>query len=143
MPSCCASRRRRFARRAGRPAAWRAYELDAGQRAVFFGAVSPEASEPVVVTVAGSSSALPGTEPGSAKVTPYSLYPAKGRATGGVRCQRFLRGEDTLSWRGSARRRPALPRPTASRSTSPRSTSAATVRVRPLAQAVAAVAGPI
>jgi DNA gyrase subunit A len=29
-------------------------------------------------------------------VTPYAEYPAKGRATGGVRCHRFLRGEDTL-----------------------------------------------
>ena len=52
----------------------------------------------------GSSGALPGTEPGSLKVTPYSEYPAKGRATGGVRCHRFLRGEDTLvlAWVGAA-----------------------------------------
>jgi DNA gyrase subunit A len=36
------------------------------------------------------------------KVTPYELYPAKGRATGGVRAQRFLRGEDCLiaAWVG-------------------------------------------
>jgi DNA gyrase subunit A len=49
-----------------------------------------------VVTSAGSSGALPGTEGGSLKVTPYSEYPPKGRATGGVRCHRFLKGEDTL-----------------------------------------------
>ena len=56
----------------------------------------------MVVTVSGSSTALPGTEAGSAKVTPFSEYPAKGRATGGVRCHRFLRGEDTLvlAWAG-------------------------------------------
>lgn len=50
-----------------------------------------------LVTVAGTSDALPGTEPGSVKVTPLDRYPAKGRGTGGVRCQRFLRGEDTLT----------------------------------------------
>ena len=33
---------------------------------------------------------------GSLKVTDAAEYPAKGRATGGVRCHRFLRGEDTL-----------------------------------------------
>ncbi|WP_323098635.1 DNA topoisomerase IV subunit A [Intrasporangium sp. YIM S08009] len=64
-------------------------------RAVFFGVVDPT-REGIVVTSAGSSGALPGTEGGSLKVTPYSEYPAKGRATGGVRCHRFLKGEDTL-----------------------------------------------
>ena len=56
----------------------------------------------MVVTSSGSSGALPGTEPGSLKVTPYAEYPAKGRATGGVRCHRFLKGEDTLvlAWVG-------------------------------------------
>ena len=46
--------------------------------------------------------ALPGTEPGAVKVTPFSEYPAKGRGTGGVRCHRFLKGEDTLvfAWAG-------------------------------------------
>jgi DNA gyrase subunit A len=57
-----------------------------------------------VVTVAGSAAALPGTDAGSAKVAPFSEFPAKGRATGGVRCHRFLRGEDTLllAWAGPA-----------------------------------------
>lgn len=64
---------------------------------VFFGAVSTaERDGAVVVTVAGASDALPGTQAGSAKVTPFDLYPGKGRATGGVRAHRFLRGEDTL-----------------------------------------------
>jgi len=60
------------------------------------------AAEPVVVTVAGSAGALPGTSPASVKVTPYADYPPKGRATGGVRCHRFLRGEDVLvlAWAG-------------------------------------------
>ncbi len=36
-------------------------------------------------------------------MTALSEFPAKGRATGGVRAQRFLRGEDTLTlaWVGT------------------------------------------
>jgi DNA gyrase subunit A len=58
----------------------------------------------VVVTVAGSAGALPGAAVRSAKVTPLHEYPGKGRATGGVRCHRFLKGEDTLvmAWAGPA-----------------------------------------
>jgi DNA gyrase subunit A len=75
-------------------------KLAAGARVVFFGA-SP-VPDAVVVTVAGSSGALPGTEAGTVKLTPFAEYPGKGRATGGVRCQRFLKGEDTLllAWVG-------------------------------------------
>ena len=50
----------------------------------------------VVLTVAGDSEALPGTENGAAKLTPLEMYPVKGRGTGGVRSQRFLKGQDTL-----------------------------------------------
>ncbi|ASU83132.1 DNA topoisomerase IV subunit A [Nocardiopsis gilva YIM 90087] len=78
-------------------------KLSDDARAVWFGVVAlPEDS--VVVTVTGSSTALPGTQAGAAKVTPFEVYPAKGRATGGVRCQRFLKGEDTLlfAWIGRA-----------------------------------------
>jgi DNA gyrase subunit A len=73
-----------------------------GAHVIFFSAVDPALSE--VVTVAGSSQALPGTEAGTVKVTRCDLYPAKGRATGGVRCQRFLKGEDLLqvAWAGPA-----------------------------------------
>ncbi len=62
---------------------------------------------PVVVTVAGSASALPGTAAATVKVTPYAEYPPKGRGTGGVRCHRFLKGEDALvlAWAGAG---PAL-----------------------------------
>ena len=56
----------------------------------------------VVLTVAGDENALPGTENGAAKVTPLEMYPTKGRATGGVRSQRFLKGQNTLilAWVG-------------------------------------------
>ncbi|PLS27174.1 DNA gyrase/topoisomerase IV subunit A [Bifidobacterium parmae] len=54
------------------------------------------ASGAVVLTVAGDAEALPSTENGSAKVTPLEMYPTKGRATGGVRSQRFLKGQNTL-----------------------------------------------
>ena len=64
-----------------------------GQRAVFFGSAS---ADDVVVTIAGPLGALPGTTPGTAKWTPLAEYPTKGRATGGVRAHRFLKGEDTL-----------------------------------------------
>jgi DNA gyrase subunit A len=93
----------------GRPAGGMAgIKLAAGQRAVFFGAVDPGADN-VVVTSSGSSGALPGTEAGSLKVTPYAEYPAKGRATGGVRCHRFLKGEDVLvlAWAGATPARAA------------------------------------
>ncbi|MGH3253658.1 MAG: DNA gyrase subunit A, partial [Trebonia sp.] len=59
-------------------------------------ATSPEAAAAVVVTVAGRSDALPGTGGASVKVTPFAEYPPKSRATCGVRCQRFLKGEDGL-----------------------------------------------
>jgi len=75
-------------------------KLAPGGRVVFFGVVtSPDA---VVATIAGPADALPGTTPGSAKWTPFAEYPSKGRATGGVRAQRFLKGEDTLlhAWVG-------------------------------------------
>jgi DNA gyrase subunit A len=65
----------------------------------------------VVATVAASSQTLPGTDPGSAKLSDFSEYPPKGRATGGVRAQRFLKGEDTLSvaWAGRAPARAVAP----------------------------------
>ena len=93
----------------GRPAGGMAgIKLTPGQRAVWFGVVDPT-HDPVVVTSSGSSGALPGTEAGALKVTPYAEYPAKGRATGGVRCHRFLKGEDTLvlAWAGGTPARAA------------------------------------
>jgi DNA gyrase subunit A len=97
----------------GRPAGGMAgIKLGAGARAIWFGALpaggeapeGEEATAPVVVTVAGSADALPGTQSGSAKVTPFTRFPGKGRATGGVRAHRFLKGEDALilAWVGAA-----------------------------------------
>ncbi|TDQ48235.1 DNA gyrase/topoisomerase IV subunit A [Actinorugispora endophytica] len=88
----------------GRPAGGvTGVRLTDGAHALWFGAAtSPDDS--MVVTIAGSSTALPGTQAGTAKTTPLSAFPAKGRATGGVRCQRFLKGEDVLlfGWIGRA-----------------------------------------
>jgi DNA gyrase subunit A len=77
-------------------------KLAGGQNAVAFTAVNPSDDKALVVTIAGSTAALPGTVPGSAKVTPLTQYPAKGRATGGVRVQKLRSGEDCLiyAWVG-------------------------------------------
>jgi DNA gyrase subunit A len=86
----------------GRPAGGMAgIRLTPGARVVFFGAVSLS-TDIDVVTAAGASGALPGTGAATIKVTPYYEYPPKGRATGGVRCHRFLKGEDSLvlAWAG-------------------------------------------
>lgn len=68
--------------------------LGAEANVIFFGVVKPECDH--VVTISGGADSLPGTEAGSAKVTPLSQYPAKGRATAGVRAHRFLKGESRL-----------------------------------------------
>ena len=116
--------------------------LASGERVLFFGAFTPD-EEAVVVTASGSSTALPGTEPGAVKVTPFAEYPGKGRATGGVRCHRFLKGEDTLvlAWAGAGPARAAassgaavdLPEPTGRRDGSG----------VPGSQPILAVAGPV
>jgi DNA gyrase subunit A len=76
-------------------------KLADGVKAVAFGVVR-DVDTAHVVSVAGSTDALPGTQTGSVKVSPLAIYPAKGRATGGVRCQRLLKGEDglILAWVG-------------------------------------------
>lgn len=61
---------------------------------LFFGGVDPATD--LVVTIAGAPDSLFGHTTGGAKVTPLAEYPTKGRATGGVRCQRFLKGETAL-----------------------------------------------
>ena len=64
--------------------------------------VAPNRGGFSAITAANSSAAIPGTDSGSAKTTPLDEFPAKGRATGGVRAQRFIRGEDQLyfAWVG-------------------------------------------
>ncbi|MFD6131899.1 DNA topoisomerase (ATP-hydrolyzing) subunit A [Streptomyces diastaticus] len=93
----------------GRPAGGMAgVKLGEGSRVVSFTAVNP-AVDAVVFTVAGSRGTLDDSVQTTAKVTPFDQYPRKGRATGGVRCQRFLKGEDCLSfaWAGPAPARAA------------------------------------
>jgi DNA gyrase subunit A len=64
--------------------------LAAGTEVLSFNAIDTADAthgEPMVVTSTGTQ----------VKVTPFALYPAKGRATSGVRAQRFLKGETHLS----------------------------------------------
>ncbi|WP_454294623.1 DNA gyrase/topoisomerase IV subunit A [Salana multivorans] len=77
--------------------------LGEGERVIHLATVAPgRAEDAVVVTIASTSGALPGMAAGSVKVSPFALYPGKGRGTGGVRVQRLLRGEDelVLAWVG-------------------------------------------
>jgi DNA gyrase subunit A len=76
-------------------------KLAAGAHVLFFGVV--DASSAQVLTVSGSSQTIPGTDPGRAKVSALEEFPGKGRATGGVRCHAFLKGEDALqlAWVGT------------------------------------------
>ena len=81
----------------GRPAAGMAgMKLGSDARVVFATAV-PQGADARVVTVADSSITLPGTDVATAKVTDWAEIPAKGRATGGVRAQRFLKWEDQIA----------------------------------------------
>ncbi len=127
----------------GRPAGGMAgVRLSDGARVIHFGAVDPR-REHVVVTAAGTSGALPGTSGASVKVTPLSEYPGKGRATGGVRVQRFLKGEDVLllGWVGPTPARAATPQgaPAPLPPIDPRRDASGL----PTSKPVAAVGGPI
>ncbi|WP_035846185.1 DNA gyrase/topoisomerase IV subunit A [Kitasatospora azatica] len=126
----------------GRPAGGMAgIKLADGARVLSFTAVDP-AADAVVVSVAGASGTLTGEAQSSWKVTPFDLYPRKGRATGGVRCQRFLRGEDALAfaWAGAAPARAATAAgaPVTLPERDPRRDGSGT----PVSTPVAAVAGP-
>jgi DNA gyrase subunit A len=83
-------------------------KLAEGVKVISFTAVDP-AVDAVVFTVAGSRGTLDDSVQTTAKLTPFDQYPRKGRATGGVRCQRFLKGEDCLSlaWAGATPARAA------------------------------------
>ncbi|MFJ6559789.1 DNA topoisomerase (ATP-hydrolyzing) subunit A [Streptomyces sp. NPDC091412] len=76
-------------------------KLADGVKVISFTAVDP-AADAIVFTVAGSRGTLDDSVQTTGKVTPFDQYPRKGRATGGVRCQRFLKGEDCLAfaWAG-------------------------------------------
>ena len=127
----------------GRPAGGMAgIRLADGQTVVFFGAVDA-GRDSVVVTAAGTTGALPGTSSATVKVTPFSEYPGKGRATGGVRAQRFLKGEDVLllAWVGPSPARAATPQgaPAPLPPIDPRRDGSGL----PTSKPVAAVGGPI
>jgi DNA gyrase subunit A len=117
--------------------------VDQRARVVFFGAVDSGDGDSVVVSVSGSSTALPGTAAGAVKVTPWAAYPGKGRGTSGVRCHRFLKGEDALliGWAGPSPAKAAagsgspvdLPTPDGRRDGSG----------TPAAQPIASIGGPI
>lgn len=79
--------------------------LGAKASALFFGVVDP--ADAVVVTVSTSGETLLGVDPGRGKVSAFAEFPAKGRATGGVRAHALLKGELALAvaWVGPA---PAL-----------------------------------
>ncbi|MFF5444279.1 DNA topoisomerase (ATP-hydrolyzing) subunit A [Streptomyces sp. NPDC012888] len=126
----------------GRPAGGMAgIKLSEGAKVIHFSAVDPS-REAVVFTVAGSHGTLDDSV-ATAKLTPFDQFPRKGRATGGVRCQRFLKGEDvlTLAWAGGTPARAAaangtpvdLPDP------DPRRDGSGTALPKP----VAVVAGPV
>ena len=80
--------------------------LSAKATVIFFGTIDP-AVENVVATVSTSTVTIAGADPGRAKVSAFTEFPAKGRGTGGVRAHAFLKGEDLLgvAWAGPS---PAL-----------------------------------
>lgn len=73
---------------------------------LFFGAVAA-GGDAVAISISGAEGVIPGTDAGRIKASKFDEFPAKGRATGGVRSHAFLKGEDrlTLAWVGAA---PAL-----------------------------------
>ncbi|MFF8282187.1 DNA topoisomerase (ATP-hydrolyzing) subunit A [Streptomyces albus] len=126
----------------GRPAGgMTGIKLGQDAKVIFFGAVDP-ASDAAVFTAAGAEGTLDDSL-STAKLTPFDQYPRKGRATGGVRCQRFLKGEDRLrlAWAGPT---PAM---AASKTGSPVDLPEVDPRRDgsglPLKKQVAAVAGPV
>ncbi|PBC85512.1 MULTISPECIES: DNA topoisomerase (ATP-hydrolyzing) subunit A [unclassified Streptomyces] len=126
----------------GRPAGGMAgVKLGEGAKVIAFAAVDP-AAEAMVFTVAGSHGTLDDSV-ATAKLTPFDQYPRKGRATGGVRCQRFLKGEDLLvqAWVGPApvRGADAKGTPVEMPEVDPRRDGSGV----PLMKPVAALAGPV
>ena len=89
----------------GLPAAGMAGMNIPSARAIYFGVASQDS---VVVTVSNSSMALGGTDAGSVKLTQLAAYPRKGRGAMGVRCHKFLKGEDQLYFACLAQESPIL-----------------------------------
>lgn len=76
-------------------------KVGSGAEVIAFSVVDAP-DDAIVVTISGADGTLVGTDAGRAKVSLFSDFPAKGRATGGVRAHAFLRGEDRLrlAWAG-------------------------------------------
>lgn len=89
----------RQVRAQGRPAGGMAgIKLNDEATVLFFTAIAKlDSDQAVVATLAAGPDS-----PASVKVTPFADYPAKGRATTGVRTHRFLKGQDhlALAWAG-------------------------------------------
>ena len=66
-----------------------------GASAIYFTSL-PVNEDTVVLTAANNSDSLGATDPGSAKLSPITEFPPKGRATAGVRAHKFIRDEDQL-----------------------------------------------
>jgi DNA gyrase subunit A len=96
----------RFAAKAVRPqgrgaAGVAGINLSKDANAISF-SVAKAGMENIAITAANSSGSLSGTDAGSVKITDLNDFPAKGRATGGIRAHKFIRGEDQLyfAWVG-------------------------------------------
>ena len=131
-PSCCTSAPTRSARRAAPAAASPASGSPAGERRSGSARVDPTAS--VVVTASGSSTALPGTEPGAVKVTPFSRVPRQGpRPPAACAATASSRARTPWSSPGPAPPRRGPRRPAARPSTCPRRPAGGTAPACPAA----------
>lgn len=76
-------------------------KLAPGATVIAFNVV-PIGSDAIVATVSGADAFIDGIDAGRAKVSDFSEFPSKGRATGGVRAHAFLKGESrlTVAWVG-------------------------------------------
>jgi DNA gyrase subunit A len=70
-------------------------KLSEGAKAIYFTSIKVT-KDTQVLTAANNSESLGAVDAGSAKITEMSEFPAKGRATGGVRAQKFIRDENQL-----------------------------------------------
>ena len=76
-------------------------KLGSGATVISF-TVVPIGAAAIVATVSGADAFIDGIDAGRAKVSDFSEFPSKGRATGGVRAHAFLKGESrlTVAWVG-------------------------------------------
>jgi DNA gyrase subunit A len=70
-------------------------KLTDGAKAIYFTSIKVT-KDTQVLTAANNSESLGAMDAGSAKITELAEFPAKGRATGGVRAQKFIRDENQL-----------------------------------------------